>query len=387
MPLPLATSSAPFAAVALAAIACTAALSAQAATAPTPEDRLLVANKADHSLSIFIPGERREAATVPTGRGPHEVAVDPTGTLAVVSDYGDRMPGSSLTVVDVFAGKAVRTIQLARSDAEVGESSTGPTTATTDKPAAKAYLRPHGIRFVAADRVVVTSEATRRLLLVNVITGAIERTWTTPQTTMHMVALTSDGKRAAATSIREGSVVFFALAGDGRDNTAVTAPIACGDGSEGLAIHPTSGETWVGNRAANTVSVVDAAGKITKTLASGDFPFRIAFTPDGKHALVTCADGGQLQVFDAATHELRREISIHGDRSEQSAMPMGIVTDPDGQRAFVTCNRGEFVAVIDLTKGELVDRWPARAGCDGIAWARRRAATSESTRPLEGPGR
>ncbi len=383
MPLPSAVSSAPFAAVAFAALVCTADLPAQAAATPVPEDRLLVANKADHSLSIFVPGERREVATVPTGRGPHEVAVDPTGALAVVSDYGDRMPGSSLTVVDVFAGKVVRTIQLTRNDAEAAEPSAGSPGATTDKPAAKAYLRPHGIRFVAADRVVVTSEATRRLLLVNVATGAIERTWTTPQTTMHMVALTSDGKRAAATSIREGSVVFFALAGDGSDATTASAPIACGDGSEGLAIHPTSGDTWVGNRAANSISIVAAAGKVTKTLVSGDFPFRIAFTPDGKHALVTCAEGGQLQVFDASTHELRREISIHGDRSEQSAMPMGIVTDPDGQRAFVTCGRGEFVAVIDLTKAELIDRLGARAGCDGIAWARRR----ESARPLEGPVR
>jgi DNA-binding beta-propeller fold protein YncE len=99
----------------------------------------------------------------------------------------------------------------------------------------------------------------------------------------------------------------------------------------------------------------------------------IAFTADGSHALVTCAEGGVLQVFDGKTRTLRHEVSIAGDRSEQGSLPMGVTTDDEGLRAYVTCGRGEFVAVIDLMKGELVDRLPARKGCDGIAWAVRKA--------------
>ncbi len=324
---------------------------------PPAGDRLLVCNKAAHTLSIFSPLERRELATLPTGQGPHEVAISPDGAMAVVTDYGAQKPGQTLTVIDLTLAAVVRTIDLTMDEVQ-----------TDGTRSAKTFLRPHGVQFVAPHRVVVTSEASRRLLLVDVELGKIERTWTSPQTTMHMVSLSADRTRAAATSIREGSVVFFNLAADG---TASTPPIECAPGSEGLAIDPTTGFTWVGNRAANTLSVVDAStAKVLKTIATGDFPFRLTFPTDGKHALVTCAEGGQLQVFDTKTYELVREISIHADASELSAMPMGVTTDPDGKRAYVACGRGEFVSVIDLEAGKVIDRLPAGKGCDGIAYAR-----------------
>jgi YVTN family beta-propeller protein len=330
-----------------------------AAQQPATQHRLLVANKAESTLSIFDPATRKELATLPTGDGPHEVATAPDGALAVVSDYGAQKPGSTLTVVDPFAAKVLRTIPLEAEEVDPDGTK-----------AKKTFLRPHGVQFVATDKVVVTSEAARRLLLVDLAKGRIERTWTTPQGTMHMVALDKTRTRAAATSIRDGNVVFFGL---DADSTAATPPVACGDQSEGLAIDPATGAVWVGNRAANTLTVLDAAGKVTHTLETAEFPFRVAFTPDGSHALVSCANAGVVQIFDAKANKLVREVSIGGDRSEESALPMGLVTDDAGARAYVTCGRGEFVAVLDLAKGEVVDRLPARKGCDGIAWARRAA--------------
>jgi len=322
-----------------------------------PGDHVLVCNKAEHTLSIFVPGERREVATLPTGRGPHEVAVCKDGTTAVVTDYGDQKPGQTLTVVDVGKRQVVRTIDLS-----VEEPDADGTMRT------KAFLRPHGVQFVAPDRVVVTSESTRRLLLVDIARGRIERTWTTPQATMHMVSVSPDLRRAAATSIKDGSVVFFDLSAAGAD---ATPPVACGEGSEGLATRPGTGVVWVGNRNAHSVSVVDpATAKVVKTLPTGDFPFRIAFTPDGALALVTCAESGDVAVFDAAKLELVREVSIHADGSELSAQPMGIAVDPEGKRAYVACGRGEFVAVVDLAAGKVIDRLQARKGCDGINFAR-----------------
>jgi YVTN family beta-propeller protein len=325
-----------------------------------PADRLLVCNRTEDSLSIFLPAERRELATLKTGRTPREVAVSADGATAVVSDYGDQKPGQTLTVVDVFAAKVLRTIDLAAEEvAPNGDKRT------------QTFLRPHGVRFVAPARVVVTSESARRLLLVDVASGKIERTWTTPQATMHMVAVSPDLRRAAATSIQDGNVVFFGLAADG---VASTPPVACDEGSEGLAIEPGTGLVWVGNRAANTVSIVDpTTAKVVQSLPTGEFPFRIAFTPDGAQALVSCAEGGTIAVFDCKRRELVREISIHEDRSELSAKPMGLTTDPAGKLVYVACGRGEFVAVLDLAAGRMIDRLPARKGCDGIAWAHRTA--------------
>jgi hypothetical protein len=76
-------------------------------------DVLRGGNKSAHTLWAIdlASGERR--ASFETGNSPHEVAVAPGGQFAVVSNYGDRAEaGNSLTVVDVSAGRVVRTIDL-----------------------------------------------------------------------------------------------------------------------------------------------------------------------------------------------------------------------------------------------------------------------------------
>lgn len=339
---------------------------------PPATDRVLVCNKAEHTLSIFSAAEREELAVLPTGRGPHEVAVSPDGRLAVVSDYGDQQPGHSLTVVDVAAPKVLRTIELRQPDEND-----------------KFYLRPHGVQFVAGDVVVVTSEANRCLLFVR-IDGeqpGVTRTLRTPQSTMHMVSVTQDGRRAAATSVRDGSVVFFDLDPAGAQADAPTA-IPTGEGAEGLAVHPTSGDAWVGNRGADTLSIVSRAeGKVMATLSTGEFPFRVAFTGDGATALVTCAESGELMAVDAATRKTRYSRTLHGDRSEQGYQPLGITCDPEGAFAYVACGRGEFIAVVTIADGEVVARMPARKGPDGIAYARLPQQPAAKASAAAGDGR
>ncbi len=338
---------------------------------PAHQDRLLVCNKADHSLSIYDPATRKELAVLPTGQGPHEVAISPDGRTAVVSDYGGQLPGSTLTVIDVLAAKVLRTIALTEPVAEpvaqpVAGATPDPATATAPEPKIRTYLRPHGSSFVDSTHLVITSESTRRLLLVDLAKDRVERTWTTPQQTMHMVALSPDRKHAFATSIKEGNVAWFDLAG-----AAAPTIVPTGQGAEGLAVNPATGEAWVGNRAANTVSIVDPqTGKVTAELPTGDFPFRVAFANGGAQALVTCAESGDVHVFDARQKKLLQAIEISGDGSELSPMPMGITVDPDSRFAYVACGRGEFVAVLDLQQKKVIDRIVSRAGPDGIGYAR-----------------
>lgn len=319
-------------------------------TSPTI-DRLLVCNKQDASVSIFDPATRRELAVLPTGEGPHEVAVAPDGRTAVVSDYGGQRPGSTLTVIDVVAMKVQRTIALTEPGAGGDRER-------------RTFLRPHGSAFLDDTHLAVTSEAARALLIVDLAAGRVERVLPTPQTTMHMVALSPDRARAFATSIREGNVALFDLGG-----TDAPRIVRTGDGAEGLAVCAATGEAWIGNRAADTVSVIDpATGAVIAELPAGDFPFRVAFA--GDRALVSCAESGEVIVFDARSRRRLAAISISADGSEQSPLPMGVAVDPDGRFAWVSCNRGEFVAVLDLAQGRCVDRIAARAGPDGIAYAR-----------------
>ena len=64
---------------------------------PASARTLVVLNKAEATASLIDLASGEVRATLPTGVGPHEVAISPDGKLALVADYGQQTPGSSLT--------------------------------------------------------------------------------------------------------------------------------------------------------------------------------------------------------------------------------------------------------------------------------------------------
>ena len=93
-------------------------------------ETLLVANKREATLTLVDPDTGIVRAAIPTGLDPHEVEVSSDGRWAVVSMYGtDDEPGSTITVVDVRAGKELRT-SSSRDSPALTASAGSPTTAT-----------------------------------------------------------------------------------------------------------------------------------------------------------------------------------------------------------------------------------------------------------------
>ena len=140
------------------------------------EGVVVVANMNDNTATIIDAAERTTLATIPTGAGPHEVAVSRGGRWAVVSNYGVRgAPGNSLTVIDLSVNPPAvsRTIDL-------GE-----------------YKNPHGSAFLPGDSLVlITAQPKQAVLVVNVVRGTVEAAIPTQHPLGHMVALTADGRRA-----------------------------------------------------------------------------------------------------------------------------------------------------------------------------------------------
>lgn len=315
--------------------------------------RLVVLAKSGAEALVIDPDRRAEIARIPVGDGPHEVATSPDGRTAVVCNYGGQRPGNTLTVVDIASATAIRTIDLAGEDVVDGQT----------KP--REWLRPHGIRFLPdGNHVVVTSESTRRLLIVDVAQRRVVRALPTPQPSMHMVELSRDGSVAFATSIQDGTLAAIPL--DGSPARAV----ASGDGAEGIAVSADGATVWVTNRAQDEVVVFDARtlARIS-TIETAAFPIRVAITPDGKRALVSCAEAGCVEVLDTATRTRVATIDLLGDKTELSPLPIGVCVEPDGKRAWIACQRGEFLALVDLATFAVVDRMPGGSGPDGMAFA------------------
>lgn len=327
---------------------------AAAASAAAPVGTLLVLNKSDDTVSFIDLASNEVRATLPTGDGPHEVAVSEDGKTAVVANYGDsNNPGKTLTVLDVPGKKALRTIDLG------------------------AYSRPHGIVWLQGDEVAVTVEASKALLVVGVNEGKVKHAIATDQVGSHMVAVSPKHRRAFTANIGSGSTTVIDLSTHKRVTDVVT-----GRGAEGIAVAPDGSEVWVTNRDANTVSVVDPATlKITATLEPGEIPIRVKFTPDGTRALISNAKSGDVAVFDTVTKKKITSIPMRkeGEKMAGDARPMvaqfgdgpvpvGILMPESLSLAFVANTNADTITVIDLDTLKIVNRLTAGREPDGLGY-------------------
>lgn len=321
--------------------------------ARAPADTLLVANKADATLSLIDLETGEVAATLPTGDGPHEVAVSPDGRRALVTDYGTRgAPGSTLTLVDVAGARVLDTIELGR------------------------FTRPHGILWLDDHRAVVTAEGAKSLVTVDVDSGEVVSHVETGQEVSHMVAVAPGGDRAYVTNLGSGSTTAIDLA-EGK----VLGTVETGAGTEGVAVTPDGSQVWVTNREAGTVSLIDPARlEVVTTLPSEGFPIRAEVTPDGRWVLVTNARAGDLTVIDTEKREVARRLALEmeveetegrlfGDRFGDSSVPIGIEISRDGKRAWIAHAQADAIQVLDLESWEPAGRFRAGHEPDGMAYS------------------
>jgi len=298
---------------------------------------LIVTNKSPSTATIIDVGSGRILATLPTGQGPHEVALSRDGTIAVVTDY-QGTPGRTLTVIDLPGQRVVRTIDL-------GD-----------------YRRPHGIVFLPGDSLVaVTSEATGNVVVVNVADGAVRRAVPTTQQGSHMVGVAADGIRAFTGNIGSNTVSALDLAsGEFRKTWEVPAQ------PEAINVTPDGSEVWVGSNATGKVSVVHPGSGEVETVAEGfGWPYRVLFSPDGKTVLLPDLKGEELRFLDRGS---RREL---GRIPFPGGGPQGITMTPDGRYALESMSTQARVAIIEVATRRVAGYLAAGETPDGIGYTTR----------------
>lgn len=312
-------------------------------------DVLVVLNKSDHEAALVDPISLKIMARLPTGQGPHEVAVTQDGRMAYVSNYGmfgvfregERHddPGSTISVLDLEAAAVRDTFDL-------GE-----------------YTRPHGIVVSRDGRLLwVTCEGAQAVLELDAASGKILAAWKTGQDVSHMLVPTPDESKLYVANIRSGSATVIERA-SGRVKSVST-----GAGAEGIDVTADGHEVWVTNRGANTISVIETAtdSVIASFESGGQMPIRVKFTPDGKAAWVSNARSNAVTVFDARTRTLLATIPV-------GAVPVGIQMSPDGTRAFVANTNDDKVTVIGIASRKVERTFAPGKEPDGMAWAVRRS--------------
>jgi YVTN family beta-propeller protein len=274
---------------------------------------LVVTNKSPSTATIIDVGSGRVLATIPTGQGPHEVAISSDGRFAVVTDYSGQ-PGRTLTVIDVPTLRVARTIDLGQ------------------------YSRPHGIVFLPGDSLVaVTSESSQHVVVVNIVEGKVSKAIPTQGQGSHMVGTTADGARAYTGNMGSNTVSELDLR-TGKFTRSWNVP----ETPEAINVSPDGREVWVGSNATGKVSVIGVGSTPIAVTAGEGFgwPYRVLFSPDGQIAMIPDLRAEELRFIERLSKRELTRLKFPGGG------PQGITITPDGRYAFQSLSKEGRVAII-----------------------------------------
>lgn len=304
-------------------------------TAPTGPV-LLIGNKGEDTVSFVDLGTGKELGRSPTGKMPHEIAVSPDGNQAAVVAYGDK----TIDIFDVATRARLRTIDLSPNEG------------------------PHGIAWLKDGRIVVTTERSQSIAVVDPVAGTVTSSIKTDQPGTHMVAVTADGTTAYTSNIPAGTVTVIDLTGARK-----LRDIAVGGRPEGISLSRDELVLWVGDLEGSRVQAfdTDTFDKLGE-VKTGGMPIRVAASPDGRWIVTSNLEAGNLTIIDAVTRKHVRDVTLSGS---QDAGQVTILFSPDGKHLYAAETGRDAIAEVDLATGGVLRRLPAGKNGDGLAIAGR----------------
>ena len=312
--------------------------------AKTPKPGLVVLSKDENRLQIVDPKTLQIVGSAPTGLVPHEVAVSADGTLAVTTNYGAHLNGTTLTVIDLQEMKDVQEVKLDKING------------------------PHGIAFWEG-KFYFTAEGSdgfdpcrQSCATVSSYDPATKRVdWTIPtgQARTHMILFAHGKKEFYLANIESGTISAVDFSGGAANSTFIRV----GKAPEGMDLSPDGKELWAANGGDGTVSVIDTgSNKVVGTIEVGTKRSnRLKFTPEGKLALISDLGAGELVIVDAGTRKVVKRLKLGKNCA-------GILVEPGGARAFVAVSGEDKVAVVDLKTLEMTTTFAVGKDPDGMAW-------------------
>jgi YVTN family beta-propeller protein len=297
---------------------------------------LLVLHKLEGSFGYYDVKTGERLALIKTLPYPHEICLDPARERIYIAEMGVRgieskgPGGHTIAVFDV------------RSRQQSAEIDTG------------SYDRPHGLA-TFGDRLYVTSESTKHLLVYDLHTEKLVRAVYLDQDCAHMVSIAPGGETAYTANIGSDSITAVDTT---KNRVLYHVPVP--ERPEGMVFSPDGSLMYCVCREAGAVAVVDCKrGEVVDRIPTGHGPVRVVITPDGGRLGIPLFHSAAVQIADTQSRTVTHTLQV-------GPHPAGACISPDGKLVFMSCEEENLVYVFNMDNLALKQRIRTGKGADAM---------------------
>jgi DNA-binding beta-propeller fold protein YncE len=310
---------------------------------PTGTNGLLMIDKLGAHIRFFDPTGHKELASIETEANPHDFVLSPDHRLAYVPIYGDGVygrnphPGHEIDIVDMTARKIVGIIDVAP------------------------FRAPHGIQIDPGGNLYVACDLDRRLLVIDPKTRSIKAAVDT-EGTGHWIAMLPDGSKIYVANKTDKPFISVIDLKSSKMIGKVPAP----NGTQGIASSPDGKRVVAMDNSEPVLIVIDPATDSVidrvplKDQTGGGY--KVYYTPDGSKLLTMNLAPPTINIFDAR--------NLRGDQKvlPVGKDPMGLAFSADGKTALVANHGDGSISIIDLEKMKVAGNFHGGVGIETLTY-------------------
>jgi YVTN family beta-propeller protein len=304
---------------------------------------LIMIDKRGGFVRFFDPSTLKEVGNLQLEAPPHELAISADHKTAYVPLYGDGVygnnpnPGHKIVAIDLATRKVSGTIDVSP------------------------YQAPHGLQVDNNGTLYATCDLSRKFLIIDPKSQKIQAAIDT-EGTGHWAAVLPDGSKAYVANKNDRLFVSVIDVKARKMIGRVPMPkgtqgiTASPDGKRVIAIDFTDPQFYVIDTA--TDKIVDTVVVDKNTVG----PFRARYSPDGLLLLTVNHMNAVANIFDARNLHAPQKTLTVGQQA------FGIAYSADGKTALVSNHGDGTISVIDLTKNQVVKTFTAGTGIETLAY-------------------
>jgi DNA-binding beta-propeller fold protein YncE len=305
---------------------------------------LVMIDKRGSLVRFFDPATLKETGTVDIGGIPHELAISPDHRFAYIPIYGDGVyganpnPGHVIAIVDLTTRKMTGTIDVS--------------------PA----IAPHGLRVDEKGILYAVCDLSRKLLVIDPKSRTVQASIDI-EGHGHWLAVLPDGSKAYTANKQDRLFVSVVDLKARKMAGRIEMP----NGTQGIGMSLDGSRVVAADLAEPNIRVIDTAtDKVIDVVkvdgVRGGGPFRLQYSPDGRRLLTTTLGANLLNVFDAENFR-GRQLVVPVGRD-----PFGIAFTKDGKTALVSNHGDGTISVVDVASGTVKSSFTAGTGIETLSY-------------------